>query len=185
MRDVFEAKKKVLDNYLKSFKLEASQKGVLVFIGGEVAGLDFVSREQAFGVLHAKLLKSYAIEAMLIGERAGAAAAPKWEKKGERETEEKGAAGKPAKKSIKARGPKPDEGAAREFLGRAAECGETPYESVGLGTSLRYEGQGVIGSALAVDDRIIHMAFFKTARNEAGKAEHMAPASTRRRFRTL
>jgi hypothetical protein len=79
----------------------------------------------------------------------------------------------------------PDEGAAREFLGRAAESGETPYESIGLGTSLRYEGRGVIGSALALDDRVIHMAFFKTAGNEARKAEHIAPASTRRKFRTL
>lgn len=178
MRDVFEAKKKVLDDYLKSFKLEAGQKGALIFIGGEVAGLDFVSREQAFAVLHSKLIRSYAMEAMLVGERVGAA-------KGKKKGEEKGAAGKPARKGVKARGPKPGVAAAREFLGRAAECGETRYESVGLGASLRYEGRGVIGSALAVDDRVIHMAFFKTAGNEAGKAEHMAPASTRRRFRTL
>jgi len=184
MRDVYEAKKKALEDYLKSFKLEAGQKGALVFIGGEVAGLDFVSREKAFGVLHTKLIKSYAMEAMLVGERAAVGAA-KGEKKGERKGEEKGAAGKPAKKGVKAGGPKPDEGAAREFLGRAAECGETPYESVGLGTSLRYEGRGVIGSALALDDRVIHMAFFKTAGNEARKAEQMAPASTRRRFRSL
>jgi len=178
MRDVYEAKKRALEDYLKSFKLEAGQKGALIFIGGEVAGLDFVSREQAFAVLHAKLIKSYAMEAMLLGERAGAA-------KGGKKGEKKGAGGKPAKKGVKARGPKPDEGAAREFLGRAAECGETPYESVGLGTSLRYEGRGVIGSALALKDQVIHMAFFKTAGNEARKAEHIAPASTRRRFRTL
>ncbi len=38
MRDVFEAKKNVLEDYLKSFKLQDGQKGVLVFIGGEVAG---------------------------------------------------------------------------------------------------------------------------------------------------
>lgn len=68
MRDVFEAKKAVLDDYLKSFQLESGQKGVLVFIGGEVVGLDFVSREQAFAVLHPKLIKSYAMEAMLVGE---------------------------------------------------------------------------------------------------------------------
>jgi hypothetical protein len=186
MRDVYEAKKKALEDYLKSFKLEAGQKGALVFIGGEVAGLDFVSREKAFGVLHTKLIKSYAMEAMLVGDRAGAGAtgAAKWEKKGEKKAGGKGEGGKPARKRVKARGPKPDAAAAREFLGRAAECGETRYESVGLGTSLRYEGRGVIGSALALDDRVIHMAFFKTAGNEAGKAEHMAPASTRRRFRT-
>jgi hypothetical protein len=178
MRDVFEAKKNALDDYLKSFQFEGGQKGVLVFICGEVAGLDFVSREQAFAVLHSKLIKSYAMEAMLVGERARAA-------KGKKKGEKKGEGGNPARKGVKAGGPKPDAAVAREFLGRAAECGETRYESVGLGTSLRYEGRGVIGSALAVDDRVIHMAFFKTAGNEAGKAEPMAPASTRRRFRSL
>lgn len=40
MRDVFEAKQKALEDYLKSFKLEGGQKGAIVFIGGEVAGLD-------------------------------------------------------------------------------------------------------------------------------------------------
>ena len=72
MRDVFEAKRMDLDDYLKSFGLEGGQKGALVFIGGKAAGLDFVSREAAYGLLHAKLVKSYAMEAMLEAERAKA-----------------------------------------------------------------------------------------------------------------
>jgi hypothetical protein len=194
MRDVFEAKKKVLDDYLKSFKLKSGQKGALVLIGGQVAGLDFVSREKAFGVLHAKLIKSYAMEAMLVGEKAKAGV-EKGKKKGEEQGgkegtcegqgEKKGAGERPVKRGARARGLRPGEAAAREFLGRAAECGETPYESIGLGTSLRYEGESVIGSALAVNDQVIHMAFFKTTGHKAGKAERMASASARRGFRSF
>ena len=173
MRDVFEAKKNVLEDCLKSFKLQDGQKGVLVFIGGEVAGLDFVSREQAFAVLHAKLVKSYAMEAMLVGERAKAA-------KGKKE----GESGKSLKRGVKAGERKPDEAKAREFLGRATECSETRYESVGLGSSLRYEGRGVIGSALAVNDKVIHMAFFRTSGTEGERVGEMAEYSSRRRFRS-
>jgi hypothetical protein len=196
MRDVFEAKRAVLEDYLKSFKLEDGQKGVLVFIGGEVAGLDFVSREQAFAVLHAKLVKSYAIEAMLVGERAKAVTAAKGEKKGERkekkegvkegkkEGEQQGGSGKSLKRGVMGGEQRLDEAKAREFMGRAAECSETRYESVGLGSSRRYEGRGVIGSALAVDDRVIHMAFFRTSGTEGERVGEMAAFSSRRRFRT-
>jgi hypothetical protein len=157
----------------KSFKLENGQKGVLAFIGGEVAGLDFVSREQAFAVLHAKLVKSYAIEAMLVGERGKAVSAGKAEK-----GEKKGDTGKPLRKRGKAGEQKPDEARAREFLGRAAECKETRYESVGLGSSLRYEGRSVIGSVLAVDDRVIHMAFFRSSESEGERVGDMAAFSS-------
>jgi len=225
MRDVFEAKRTVLEDYLKSFKLEAGQKGALIFIGGEVAGLDFVSREQAYGLLHAKLVKSYAMEAMLAGERVRAGERAKGrdelsaitsckgmlvpDEEGARK-EARGKGGKaPKKRGRKAGeatktggggagdkavgGEKDKAGAvrpeqaqvrAREFLGKAAECRESRYQSVGLGDSLRYEGQNVIGSALALDGGIIHMAFFKTSGSERERVEEMATLSSRRRFRT-
>jgi hypothetical protein len=65
MKDVFEAKKRDLDAYLGAFKSNPKQKGILVFLGGEVAGLDFVSHERAYSLLHDKLAKSYAMEAVL------------------------------------------------------------------------------------------------------------------------
>jgi hypothetical protein len=196
MRDVFEAKWAVLEDYLKSFKLESGQKGAIVFIGGEVAGLDFVSREQAYGVLHAKLVKSYAMEAMLAGERAkagervGAAESGKQAEKAGKEAEKEESKQKGTKSSKKGRkedrvgAGKPEEAKARDFLGNAAECSETRYQSVGLGSSLRYEGRDVIGSALAVDSRIVHMAFFRTSGGAGKQVDEMAAFNLRRRFRT-
>ena len=47
MKDVFEGKKVDLDEYIKAFSCLAHQKGILVLVGGEIAGLDILSRESA------------------------------------------------------------------------------------------------------------------------------------------
>ncbi len=218
MQAVFEAKSTALEDYLKSFKLEGGQKGALVLIGGEIAGLDFVSRPEAYGLLHAKLVKSYAMEAMLAGERAKAEeragglsdtrsgkGMPGPEEEGARK-EAKGKGGKPGKRGGKAgksgeaggagggdkrRGGGMDaertggteRAKARQFLGQAAECRESRYQSVGLGDSLRYEGREVIGSALALNSAIIHMAFFRTSASDAERVGEMAALGSRRRYR--
>lgn len=71
MRTVFEAKMKDLDDYLRAFGYLSGQKGILTFIGGEVAGLDFVSLDKAYSMLHPKLIKSYAIDALLMDKKNG------------------------------------------------------------------------------------------------------------------
>jgi len=71
MRHVFEDKMKDLDDYLKAFECVEQQKGILIFIGGEVAGLDFISLDKAYSVLHAKLVKSYAMDALLMEKKNG------------------------------------------------------------------------------------------------------------------
>lgn len=61
MKDVFESKIKELDEYMKAFKCTTDQKGILVLLNGEVVGLDLISRESAYKILHPKLVKSYAL----------------------------------------------------------------------------------------------------------------------------
>ncbi len=65
MRDVFESKEGELDAYIQAIKCRPGQKGLMAFINGQVVGLDCVSLESAYSVLHAKLVKSYAMEAIL------------------------------------------------------------------------------------------------------------------------
>ena len=64
MRDIFVSKNNDLKKYAQAFECSRSQKGLLVFVNGEVAGLDFVSRESAYQVLHSKLVRSYALQAL-------------------------------------------------------------------------------------------------------------------------
>jgi len=65
MKDVYEAKEKELDEYLYTFKCLPGQQGLLSFIDGEVVGFDFLSLDSAYALLHPKLVKSYAMEALL------------------------------------------------------------------------------------------------------------------------
>ena len=146
MKDVFEQKKKDLDSYLQAFRCVSGQKGFLVFRGAEPVGFDFVSRERAFADLFPKLIKSYAMEAVLDDES--------------KETEV-------------------DAARAEGFLKEAAGCDEKTYDSVGRGRDYRYESKTMVGSALAVDDKVVHMAFFRVS--ESDRSDDMA--STRRRVR--
>ncbi|MFO7980933.1 MAG: DUF6569 family protein [Candidatus Aminicenantes bacterium] len=66
MKDVFEERRKDLDRYMKAFQYTPGQKGILVFLDGEAAGFDMVSRDSAYKELHSKLVKSYAMEAVLL-----------------------------------------------------------------------------------------------------------------------
>ncbi|MFC2145626.1 ARPP-1 family domain-containing protein, partial [Actinomycetota bacterium] len=65
MRDVFEHKKESLDDYLKNFKFNSGQNGIFVFLQGKVTGFDYISLSSAYESLHLKLVKSYAMDAVL------------------------------------------------------------------------------------------------------------------------
>ena len=65
MRDVYEKKKADLEDYMKAFQYLPHQKGIFVLVGGEIVGFDMLSRETVFGDIFSKLVKSYAMDAML------------------------------------------------------------------------------------------------------------------------
>jgi hypothetical protein len=159
MRDVFEKRAGELEDYIKAFTLKPAQKGLLVFIAGkdgafQVVGFDFLSLDRAFGVLHPKLVKSYAMEAWVAARK-----------------EKKNKAGKPI--DVMA--------LAKEFLAEAAACEEKVYASVGLGQDFRYSGPRTVGSALVYEEAVLHMAFFRATEDE--KIGHMAGMNRRRSFR--
>jgi len=140
MKDIYEIREKDLDAYFKAFTLVPEQKGLLVFIRNKAAGLDFVSRVEAFKRLYQKLLRSYAIAALVDGAE---------ERKGK----------KTRRRKRQEASEIPDEARAREFLKVAAGCEEKKFKSVGLGFSCRYKSPKIIGSALEVEDSIPYLVF--------------------------
>jgi hypothetical protein len=67
------------------------------------------------------------------------------------------------------------------FIKEAQQCKEEKFKSVGHGWDNRFEGPGVVGSALVHEENVIHMAFFGMTESE--KAGRMSSASRRSRFR--
>jgi hypothetical protein len=70
LRDVYTAKTEELEPYASAFEAVPHQRGSLVFINGQPVGLDLISREGAYAAAHPKLVKSYAIDA-LVGSKDG------------------------------------------------------------------------------------------------------------------
>ncbi len=65
MKDIYKSREKDLSDYLDKFPPIEGQKGVLVFINGKAMGMDYISFQPAFNNLHPKLVKSYALDAVL------------------------------------------------------------------------------------------------------------------------
>jgi len=72
MHDVFAARAREVRAALESFPLQPGQHGLLVGIGNKIAGLDLLSRADAYARLHHKLVCSYVLDALLDDSEPGA-----------------------------------------------------------------------------------------------------------------
>ena len=153
MRDVYAAKRADLDLVLAAFPCCEGQVGVLVLDGSRVVGLDFVSQARQYAHVHARLLRSYVLEALVGGGEPG------------------------------------DTAVADAFLERVASLQGEPFKSVGLGSDVRYAGEGIVGHALVHDGHVVHASFFETAgggstddaRHDDRSGQHVSE-NLRRRF---
>jgi hypothetical protein len=71
-------------------------------------------------------------------------------------------------------------GAAEAFL-KEAQIEPNIFPSISQGEDYRFTGKSIVGSALVVDDRVIHAAFFRTG--SSAKTVRMSTARQRRGFR--
>jgi hypothetical protein len=65
MLDAFKAQAARLAECLQAFPRADGQVGLVVLINGRVAGLDVISRPEAYARLHGKLVRSYVFDALL------------------------------------------------------------------------------------------------------------------------
>jgi hypothetical protein len=148
MKDVYTSRESELSQYAQSFSYVPNQQGVVVFINGKVAGMDVLSQKSAFEKIHLKLIKSYAMDAILDSTKPGTS-------------------GKDAE--------------TKTFLKEITGCRESRFASIGLGEDYRYEDKKSLGSALLFEDKVIHLAFFRSEENDSG--DRMSGLSRRRGFR--
>ncbi len=65
MNDILGKKKSELNKISKKMKVQDNQKGMIVTIDGELAGMDFISRKEVFKGLFNKILNSYATDMVI------------------------------------------------------------------------------------------------------------------------
>jgi hypothetical protein len=76
MSDAMVTKAKELESYLKDLKPLEGQKGLVALVNGKVAGMDVLSSGRAYQLLHGRLMRCYAMDA-LLDEGPAAAEAPR------------------------------------------------------------------------------------------------------------
>ncbi len=73
------------------------------------------------------------------------------------------------------------DGAAQDFVAQVHHCSQKEFASVGLGTDVRLESPAMIGSALVVDETVVHLALFTGDPHDP--SERMTSYRMRRNFR--
>jgi len=71
MREVFESRENDLRGYLDAFQYVPYQRGIFVMVNGIAVGFDILSLSSAYEIIHPKLVKSYAMDALLQKNRKG------------------------------------------------------------------------------------------------------------------
>ena len=65
MKDIYDKEKDNLDDYLKAFPLIEGQCGVIVGLGGQVVGLEYLSSSDRYLDVHRQLIESYTMDALV------------------------------------------------------------------------------------------------------------------------
>lgn len=133
MSDIYKSQQASLDEVLQAFPTVPGQVGFLAVIDGEAAGLDLVSRAPAYARLHDKLVRSYVMAGLV------------------REKEDRAGAESSVDAVI---------GLAQAFVERVVRSEANPFKSVGCGDDYRLRGDRITGSALVLDQTVVHAAFF-------------------------
>jgi hypothetical protein len=152
MADMFEGQRDRLAEYLKAFLLVDCQVGAAFAINGQVLGVECFGYQGTFGQFFAKLVKSYALDAL------------DWlEGQGEK---------------------KASDGEIRDLLSELGTLKPQVSPSVGLGDSVRLEGERVSGAALALDGRLLHLSAFRRESGSGGARSRVGYSRfTRKRSR--
>lgn len=119
-----------LEEFAAHFDVAEGQVGAVFAINGGIVGLDGFGKPRSFFRMFRKLLESYALDAI--------------DREGREET----------------RVPCFGTGDVERFLRIPERSLWESRPSVGLGTDLRLETEGLIGTALAYEDRLLHTALF-------------------------
>ena len=131
MADVYNGSRHRLEDSLARFPLLEGQCGIYAMFGSRFAGLDVVSRPDAWRHLHAKIVKSYAMDALRYPDRRT-----------------------------------PEADGVPDLKGLLADVRLRHYNGIGLGEELRLDKPGIAGSALMLENRLIHLSIFEVMEDE-------------------
>lgn len=132
LRDIYTAQKENVDNYLKDFKYIKNQNGSLIFINGEIIGMELIYNTYRYQEYHEKIIKSYILDAI----QHIPLNTPKLDDT----------------KLLDS---------ALNFINLTLNTKAKSYPSIGYGEDIRIENENIFGSALTYQKELIHTVLFK------------------------
>jgi hypothetical protein len=151
MADLYESHRNQTASYLSAFRPVFNQVGMIVFIDGEVAGIEILHKFLPFRENHSKLVNSYVMDAL----------------------ETSNGETKPNHRSLR--------GIASKIVESMQLSRIEQRKSVSLGADLRMESERLVGSGLEFEGQVIQLSVFSSGNgNETGPTSKMRRASARR-----
>ena len=152
MADLYETHQETSEDYLKAFHPVDNQIGLVVFIDGEVAGVELLDKFETFRRNHEKLVQSYVMDALETASR------------------QVGTRSKPSKAK------------ATKLLESAARATVEKRNSVALGKDVRLDSNEVVGAGLEFESQVLQLTLFQRDDEETsgGRRTSMSRASRRR-----
>lgn len=139
LNEIYQQNEEKLKGYLDGFKVPDAE-GILIEINGKVVGGDMFDSKTTLQTLWAKLLRSYALDAL--------------------EKQAKAPHAVPSPAGEKVTEPLPTLAETQEFLSAAKQAAEEVYDAVGLGEDVRLSSAKVNGSGLLFEDKLVHASLF-------------------------
>ena len=153
LSDLYDRNQDMAEEFLKAFRPVDNQVGMVVLIDGEIAGVEFLARFDAFKKNHPKLVHSYVMDAL------------------EKAVDKQRSEGKTSKEKV------------NKILQHAAGASIEKRKSVSLGQDIRLESQNIVGAGLEYEGQILQLTIFSNDAAAApdGTRRSIRKASERRR----
>jgi hypothetical protein len=152
LSDLFDAKQEISLEYLEHFNPVDKQIGLAVYLRGNLAGVEFLTKYDKIRQIHGKLITSYILDALEI---AGIEETPKSH---------------------------PSEVGIKDFLEALGQATLEWRASVALGEDLRISSPNLIGAGLSVEGQVLQLSLFPKSitQNSQGRGSSLRQASRRR-----
>ena len=130
MADLYKSHKHRTNAYVKEFRPVTNQVGIIIFIDGELAGVELFGCSETLRKTHSKLVGSYVMDALETAELRK----------------------KVVGKALKAK--------AAKLLQTAQAASTEIRRSVALGNDLRLESNGLMGAGLEFEGQVLQLSIF-------------------------
>lgn len=152
MADLYESHRDLSNEYVTAFRPVDKQIGMVVFIDGQIAGLEVLTKFETFKKMHSKLVNNYVMDAL----------------------ETVHSEQKTANRSMRAN--------SANLLSDAQSAGIEVRESVALRRDLRIQSNEVIGAGLEFEGNVLQLSIFaRGVEDGSGRRSGRLSASKKRR----